>query len=277
MKMAHKYAEELSMKVLFVCASQMLADMVREKIGIAVDVVDVYSLFSQIVEGYDLLNGICCDEINEKLKPNIPRYDAIFVDEAQDFTYEWARVIRKLLVDDEKSHLGVFYDDVQVLRDDSFGAGFGINSLPYLLHENIRNTANIYNWAAEKTNLGTDMIANPVEGPTPITEYIDESGQLTLTLENLFYRYLKEEYLSNHSLVILTDDVNKFLENYPQGIAKWNLVRGYAQSDCEIGGFSVEEFKGLESDMVIYFHEQNTSENMNYIAYTRAKYYLLDR
>ena len=276
MKMAHKYAEKFSMKVLFVCVSQMLADMVREKIGIVVDVLDVHNLFSQIVEGYDWLNGICHDEINEKLKSNIPRYDAIFVDEAQDFTYEWACVIRKLLVDDDKSHMGVFYDDVQVLRDDSFGEGFGIDSLPYLLHENIRNTTNIYNWAAEKTNLGKDMIANPVEGPTPTTEYIDEPGQLTLTLENLFYRYLKEEYLSNHSLVILTDDVNKFLDNYQQGIAKWNLVRGYAQSDCEVGVFSVEEFKGLESDMVIYFHEQNTSENMNYIAYTRAKYYLLE-
>ena len=62
--------------------------------------------------------------------------------------------------------LGVFFDDVQVLREESFGNGFGIGELPYLLRENIRNTANIYNWTAEKTNLGTDMVANPVEGPT---------------------------------------------------------------------------------------------------------------
>ncbi|MDE6567640.1 MAG: NERD domain-containing protein [Lachnospiraceae bacterium] len=276
MKMALKDAEEFSMKVLFVCASPMLANMVRGKIGIAVDVVDVHSLFNRIIEDYDLLKGPYYEGIGERLKADIPRYDAIFVDEAQDFAYEWASVIRKLLVDNENSCLGVFYDDVQVLREDSFGAGFGIESLPYLLHENIRNTANIYNWVAKKTKLGTDMIANPVEGPTPITEYIDEPGQLTLTLENLFFRYLIEEYLSNYSLVLLTDNVNMLLNNYPKGIARWNLVRGYAQCDCEIGVFSVEEYKGLESDMVVYFHAYGTSENMNYIAYTRAKYYLLE-
>ena len=76
----------------------------------------------------------------------------------------------------------MFYDDVQVLREESFSDGFEIASLPFLLHENIRNTANIYNWTSEKTNLGKDMIANPVEGPTPQTEMIQEKGQLTLTL-----------------------------------------------------------------------------------------------
>ena len=74
------------------------------------------------------------------------RYDSIFVDEAQDFCFEWAKTVRKLLVDHDSSRMGVFYDDVQVLRADSFGDGFEIAGLPFLLHENIRNTANIYNW-----------------------------------------------------------------------------------------------------------------------------------
>ena len=44
------------------------------------------------------------------------KYDAIFVDEAQDFTEEWARITRSLLADQSKSRLGIFYDDVQIFR-----------------------------------------------------------------------------------------------------------------------------------------------------------------
>lgn len=133
--------------------------------------------------------------ISHGLIGDYEKYNAIFVDEAQDFTEEWASIIRLLLDDPEGSRLGVFFDDVQVLREESFGNGFGIGELPYLLRENIRNTANIYNWTAEKTNLGTDMVANPVEGPTPTTEIVNEHGQLVLLFETLFKRYLEEEGL----------------------------------------------------------------------------------
>ena len=203
-------------------------------------------------------------------------YDAIFVDEAQDFYREWAYIIKKLLRNPQESRLGIFYDDVQILREESFVDGFGINSAPYLLHENIRNTANIYTWTSEKTNLGTDMIANPVEGPTPNTVILNEPGQLTLTLESLLRRYLEEEHLSNTSLVLLIDDILAFVSKYPSGIAKWNFVNGAPTRDYEISVYSVEEYKGLESDMVVYIHSPSTTENMNYIAYTRAKYYLIE-
>lgn len=181
-----------------------------------------------------------------------------------------------LLDDPEGSRLGIFFDDVQVLREESFGNGFGIGELPYLLRENIRNTANIYNWTAEKTNLGTDMVANPVEGPTPTTENVNEHGQLVLLLETLFKRYLEEEYLKNDSLVILTESKEKLLAEFPDGIAKWKFVHGTPGNENEISVYSIDEFKGLEANMVIYIHGIDTTENMNYIAYTRAKYYLIE-
>jgi hypothetical protein len=144
------------------------------------------------------------------------------------------------------------------------------------LHENIRNTANIYNWVAEKTNLGTDMIANPVEGPSPVTETIEEHGQLVLFLETLLKRYLENEYLKNDSLVILTESKDDFLSSFPAGIAKWSFVSGPPQAAQEVSVYSVDEYKGLEANLVIYVHHQNTPENINYIAYTRAKYYLIE-
>lgn len=276
MKMAQYEAKTLGQRVMFLCTSERLAGVVASQIGETVEVMSVSELFNKISSNATVLIAPMYSGISHSLKQVLPQYDAIFVDEAQDFTEEWASVVRNLLRDSKDSRLGVFYDDVQILREDSFRSGFNIFSLPFLLHENIRNTSNIYSWTAEKTKLGTDMIANPVEGPTPTTELVSEIGQLTLALETLFRKYLDDEYLSNKSLIIITDNTEWLYSNYPYGIAKWHFVNANPTADTDVGVFSVADYKGLESDMVIYLHALNTTENINYIAYTRAKYYLIE-
>ena len=177
---------------------------------------------------------------------------------------------------DDSSNLGVFYDDVQIFREDSFGDAFAIKGQPYLLRENIRNTANIYSWTSEKTNLGTDVIVNPVEGPTPVVEIMSDHYQLTHKLEGLLKKFLDDEHLSNDSMIFITDNKEGLLSEYDSGLAKWNLVAHSPEAANEIQVVSVEEFKGLESDMVVYIHSEDTTNNMDYIAYTRAKYYLIE-
>ncbi len=276
MKMALEAAKIPNQRVLFVCVSPHLAQRVRMHVEDKIEVLDLDELFRKVLLDYRGLSQIRNKDIKKMLIPEHRIYDAIFVDEAQDFSREWALVVKALLRDTQESRLGVFYDDVQVLKEESFGDGFGIDASPYLLHENIRNTSNIYIWTSEKTNLGRDMIANPVEGPTPITEVLNEPGQLTNTLETLLRRYLDEESLLNSSMIILLDDLSEFLATYSEGIAKWKFRNGNPSCDNEVSVYTVGEFKGLESDMVIYIHGKNVSENMNYIAYTRAKYYLIE-
>ena len=92
----------------------------------------------------------------------------------------------------------------------------------------------------------------------------------------MFKRYLCDEYLPNDSITILTDDVDYILSQYYDGIAKWKIVHSKTSSANEISVFSVEEYKGFETNMAIYIHTPKTSDNVNYIAYTRAKYYLIE-
>lgn len=274
MKMAEESLAE-GKRTLFVCTSPHLANRIRERLHKDIDVFDLSSLIKLCVNESNSLSSPYDRGTVGKLRQDRPRYDAIYVDEAQDLTEELAQFVNMLLKEKD-ARLGVFYDDVQILRKDSFNNGFEIDSKPFLLHENIRNTANIYNWTAEKTRLGTDVVSNPVEGPTPITEYITEKGQMTHRLEVLFKRYLDDEHLSNTSLVIILDDVERFQEDYSFGIAKWSFVRREVALDSEIRIASIGEYKGLEADMVVYIHSSNTGENLNYIAYTRAKYYLIE-
>ncbi len=276
MKMAIEESNTEANSVLFICASPALAADVKKRVNSKVDVYDIYTLFNQIAQDKTANEGPLYMGVLHNLRKDLPSYDAIFIDEAQDLSIEWAQVIRKMLIHNVHSRLGVFYDDNQILRGDSFGDAFEVETPPFLLHENIRNTSNIYNWAAQKTNLGKDIIANPVEGPTPVTEIMKDKLQLTYLLEGLFKEYLIDERLPNHSLVVIVDNACEFQGLYPDGIAKWKFCRTHSLSDDEILLVSVEEFKGLESDMVIYIHSENTNSIENYIAYTRAKYYLIE-
>lgn len=273
-KMAIQNAKTIDKKVLFLCASKRLVDKVKEDLPDSIDVMtmtDILSIVSDTMSDYaaPMYQGI-----SESIYL-YPKYDAIFVDEAQDFNQEWAGIVRHMLRDDS-SVLGVFYDDVQIIREESFGNAFDIPSQPYLLRENIRNTANIYQWTAEKTNLGKDVVVNPVEGPTPVTEILSDRYELTNKLETLLKKYLEDEHLSNNSMIIITENKNQLLSEYANGIAKWRFVDHTAMNENEIQVVSIEDFKGLESDMVVYIHNINTTDNLNYIAYTRAKYYLIE-
>lgn len=273
-KMAIKCAEDQSQSVLFLCASKSLADKVSEDMPENVHVKTMEEILHSISCGIERYAAPLYEGITDSIH-SYPKYDAIYIDEAQDFTREWAVITNHMLREDS-SKLGVFYDDVQIFREDSFGNAFAINGQPYLLRENIRNTANIYSWTSDKTNLGTDVIVNPVEGPTPVVEIMGDHFQLMHKLEGLLKKFLDDEHLNNDSMVFITDNKKALLLEYESGIAKWKLVEHRPEAVNEIQVVSVEDFKGLESDMVVYIHNDDTTNNMNYIAYTRAKYYLIE-
>ena len=93
--MANFEAEMYKRKVLFVCASKQLANMIREHVSKNVEVKDIQSLFSTIVTNLDVYTPPLYCGLSSSLGDNLPKYDAIFVDEAQDFTEEWAKIIRR--------------------------------------------------------------------------------------------------------------------------------------------------------------------------------------
>ena len=276
MKLAEKEAEDTDANVLFLCASPHLAEMVRNHLSEAIDVYDIPTLIQEVSNTPEDLVAPKYEGVTDTLKAEIKKYNAIFVDEAQDFSEDLAFLTKSLLEDERNSRLGVFYDDIQIVRNISFGDAFMIDTPPFLLRENIRNTASIYSWAMENTELGKDVIVNPVEGPWPVSEIISDSRHLVHRLENIFKKFLEDEKLNSTSMVLLTESADAFIDRHNGAIAKWRLVKVYSGLQDEIKVSSVEDYKGLEADMIIYIHTKHTSDNLNYIAYTRARYYLME-
>jgi len=275
-KMAQLEAKK-GKKVLFLCASPNLANVVKGMlVGDAVDVMDVPTLFSSVIKNIESYSGPDYLGISNAIIDDEKKYNSIFIDEAQDFSEEWAYIVRLLLEDEKESRLGVFYDDVQIVRDNSFGDAFMIDTPPYLLRENIRNTANIYRWATENTDLGTEVIVNPIEGPVPVKEKMQNWKNLSHRLSNILKEYLVDEQLPAKSIAVLVNDEEEFWEHFGDGLAMWRFSTDSDLKDNEIFVSSVENFKGLEANMVIYIHDENTTDNIDYIAYTRARFYLLE-
>lgn len=275
MKMAKMEAEN-GKRVLVTCSSKPLAKFIRDSVDDKIDVFDIETLLARVTDDFDSIDKTNYTGVLSRVKTNAPKYEAIFVDEAQDLNEEVACVIKFLLKDEKESTIGVFYDDVQKIRKESFGDAFMIDYPPFLLRENIRNTANIYHYAMVNTNLGTDVIRNPVEGPNPEKEKINDKKHLTQRLGSILKEFVVDEELSNTSIVILFDEIDVAREYMESGLAQWRFTFDKPKEKNEIRISTAFDFKGLEADMIIYIHSANSSENVNYIAYTRAKYYLYE-
>lgn len=278
-------------KVLFTCCNEELVSFVKSKVTHypRVDVYTYEELMQSILgERYETLpensygNKSCFEWMDDV--PNEAKYDSIIVDEAQDFDVDMGLSIRSLLKNDKTSSLYVFYDKNQNVFEMEFENAFAIDAPPYVLRYNIRNTGSIYQCAVERSNLGNDTIANSIVGVHPEIHNCKKPSHAIKELSLIVNRLIKKEFVPAKSIVVISDlpYVNSILAG-EQRIGAYNLVFKHYKdvAENEICFKTVEEFKGLESDVVIYLTHEFTdipssaiNKRKEYVAITRARYYL---
>jgi len=177
-----------------------------------------------------------------------PRYDAIVVDEGQDFREWWWPALLSLHTDPDGGFLYVFADDNQNLYGGALPVGEGDRVGPISL--NLRNTKQIGEFVSVFYKGEQEPIARGPEGqPVEILGYAGEDDLehlLAVVLRNL----VEEEHVPLEDIVVLT----------PSGTGKSRLRRtgtvdGYRLSETVEPGTvlatSVHAFKGLERPVVI--------------------------
>ena len=289
-KKLKRNANEYSGKVLFVCCNRELKNFVQSHIEEKNIDCYIYDdlMFELIGNEYNniLSNSSDRSECFELLSSNtdIRKYDAIVVDEGQDFSIDMGLSIRYLLANERESSLYVFYDKNQNVFANETENVFALDAPPFVLTYNIRNTGHIYNYAVEHTGLGSDTIANSLIGVAPEKFSYKSKSQSLKTLTSIINRLVKRELVKTRSIVILSD------KPYELSILKDELKVGAFDisfsdlnviKDQQVCFKTVEEYKGLESDIVIYLRhiEANTPQTAlqkrkEYVALTRARYYL---
>ncbi|HET7928492.1 MAG TPA: AAA family ATPase [Actinomycetota bacterium] len=177
-----------------------------------------------------------------------PRYDAIVVDEGQDFREWWWPALLSLHTDPDGGFLYVFADDNQNLYGGALPVGEEDRVGPIPL--NLRNTKQIGEFVSVFYKGEQEPIARGPEGrPVEILGYSGEDDLehlLAVVLRNL----VEEEHVLIEDIVVLT----------PSGTGKSRLrstgmIDGYRLSETVEPGAvlatSVHAFKGLERPVVI--------------------------
>lgn len=273
-------------KPLFICYSKALASYVKEIISD--DRVDCYDLESLVYEMFgDACHQVpCCNGIKEYSSLFLDnsgekKYDLIVVDEAQDFTEDWAFSINLLLK--PEGELYVFYDESQNVYNRNFGEKFYIDTAPFVLRYNIRNTANIYRYTQDLTSLGLETVVNQIEGVEPDVRSCTRKQQVITFLDSIVSKLIKQEGVDAEKITILIN--REFAASVLYDLEKVGGFLITTEPSERQKGYvvvqKVEEYKGLESDIIIYINHTYRNEPrtpeiraLQYTALTRARFYL---
>lgn len=212
-------------------------------------------------------------------KPEL-RFDAIVVDEGQDFDPDWWVTLVELLQDPERGILYIFYDDNQSLYAERLA--LPISDAPYCLTVNCRNTQSIhkqtmrfYRADHRPTSLG------PAGRPIEVHTYRNRA-ELRHTLRLTLERLTGEEAVPADEIVVLTPCSRERSELWsdPQ-YGDLTLSDAPTNSPHCVLWSTVHGFKGLERPVVIlaeleaWRSEDESLSQLLYVACSRARNHLI--
>ena len=258
------------MKTLFLCYNKTLAEWLREVLPeehrALVHVTHFHKLCSDICRKAGMefrppegdAGGFWRHEAPELLweaLETLPeeRYDAVVVDEGQDFHPDWWDPIQTIERDGEEGYLYVFYDPAQNLYNES---GVSIPSLgkPYRLPTNCRNTRSIAETCA-------GIIGRPIEtrpgAPKGLDTEIFEANDASITIQRLNARvkeWVKKQGVKPSQIAILSPfkrrNSSLATREHLSGISITEDLDGW-RADRGVLFSTIRSFKGLEADIVV--------------------------
>lgn len=279
---------ELGLNVLFLCFNNALADYTRTRL-IDTNVSTFHGLCQQAAEQihYNLRREPDQQKLFEEIYPQVLLdaseeigriYDAIIVDEGQDFHENYWIAIESLLKKD--GYLFIFYDDNQNIFNGSSDFGGLIQEPPFRLYENCRNTRLIHELVRKYHNDPTSLKSFAPEGRSPIfLRYSDETNLKNL-LKKQLHQLIVEEKVSNQDIVILTPRSQEQTVLKPgTALGNFTLTAQSAGSAQAIQVTSIHRFKGLEKRVVIVAeigeHMHHNVDMLLYVACSRARTHLI--
>ena len=278
---AHKLTAE-GKRVLFLCYSSALARVLKhdnEKLPKDEKIAAINTLHSiatawgvSIPEDAtdDFWHDECPREIIERAKTrgDDQKFDAIIVDESQDFADSWWEATKALLRDPENGGIFAYGDTGQgVFGRDGTRA---MNFVPLVLNTNLRNAMPI----SDAANLLTHRPAKSLglNGPKIIYCEVPEDGSIISSADTVADMML-ESYRHEHIAMLMTKSrhpVHKELADQSRDIYFKTLWR-----TDEIFYGTVTGFKGLERNCIILavdgFHDAEKAREIMYVGSTRAR------
>ncbi len=284
-------------RVLLLCFNIPLAEWLRAEVQreeLAVDVFHFHGLCRHLAESAGLkyaepLEPVLQSDFFNLKSPELleraiscgagPRYDAILVDEGQDFIADWWLPLEELLINAGQGVMYIFYDPDQNIFGREFG--FLVNEAKITLDKNCRNTNQIANYVRHLSTSSMDSPDFAEEGFPPQEHVVDSPEEELVAVEKIVSELVHKRKFSPGRIVIVG---RRRLKNSPYAncahLAGVRLIDESAGDHDRTGiqYATVYRFKGLEADCVILSGfsrpEPNAVSTELYCAASRARFLL---
>lgn len=279
---------DLGLNVLLVCYNAALAEYLETRLYDAT-VANFHALCQQAASqlGRNVSKEADQKKLFEEIYPQVLLefaentgrvYDAIVVDEAQDFHENYWIALESLLKSD--GYLYIFYDDNQNIFHGHPNFGGLIQEEPFSLFQNCRNTKRIHNAVMKFHSDPSSFVSFAPDGHDP--EWITYTDQVSMhkALQKILHQLVNEENVNAKDIVILTPKGANRTSLTP-GLKLGNFVltnRSTSQS-TNIMTSTIQRFKGLERKVVIMTEldssVQYDLEMLMYVGCSRARTHLI--
>lgn len=248
-------------KVLLTCFNVALAGFLAsdEDKPANLHIANFHRLADELVEHARLPTGPYNSEYFDQVLPERlmeavdilgSQFDAVIVDEGQDFRDNWWVPLQCLLHDPDQGILYVFFDDNQNLYRTA--QNIPLELAPFSLKRNCRNTQRIHKvvmqfYRSDQVPLAQGPLGRQVEVHT----YTDMNG-LKRALRQVLHRLAVEENVYSEDIVVLTPRGRERSRLWQMGpVGNFQLTDQWSAGSAEIFCSTVHSFKGLESPVVI--------------------------
>jgi superfamily I DNA/RNA helicase len=206
-------------------------------------------------------------ELAGELPPG-KRFDAVIIDEAQDFADEWWPAVLAALKDEQTGGLYVFSDEGQRVF-----ARFGqppVPLVPLMLDQNLRNTRQI----AETFNSLAPMRMKLFGGNGPVVRFVECATEVAMDCGDDAVDELLDEGWRPEDVALLTTGSRHIEQSQRQTQGQGEYWASFWDTDQVFYGH-VLGFKGLERRVVVLVLNERTlgerSRERLYVGLSRAR------
>ncbi len=287
---------ESGLHVLFVCYNTNLAEWVKGRLhNPLIDVFTFHGLVGQMINrariphprtrSWDEFNALAPDALVDATSvlhsPDADPahlYDAIIVDEGQDFEDTWWIGLLDTLKSAESSVFYVFFDDNQRIFTQI--SQVPMDNAPLYLDENLRNTRHIHE-RLKPYSRDTDVQCVGPEGrPVEIIPASDKSAERR-ELQRVLHRLVNEEGIPAEHIVVLTPAGEKRSQWKKDDQLGNFIITWQLDSEMQMAArvSTIHSYKGLESPVVVLteLHALHpaTRDQLLYVGLSRARHHVV--
>lgn len=278
-----KIMAEAGKDVLLVCFNQPLAAYLRRECelypsitvgnfhNLCLDWLDETGVVYTREETDEFYSEKLPDLVFDQMSRITARFDAIIVDEGQDFKETYWVLLELFLREPDEAVFYIFADANQNIYEGN--VDYPMPMAPVRLDRNLRNTDQIFNAVKNACKLPDEIESSGVKGPNVRFSVYDDDATMIDKLTQLVSHLVKEGLTPEDITILGTRSQNRTALKYGEKIGPFELVESRSSKN-QIRTMTIHRFKGLESPVVILCELDETVQRnfreLMYVGLTRA-------